>query len=50
MGSRIKEKKNMNKKDVLDKIKRDTGCDDERAEEIFHAALQNGTQHRMLYC
>ena len=42
MGSRIKEKKNMNKKDVLDKIKKDTGCDDDRAEEIFQRALQHG--------
>ena len=42
VGSRIKEKKNMNKKDVLDKIKKDTGCDDDRAEEIFQRALQHG--------
>ena len=42
MGSRIKEKKNMNKKDVLDKIKKDTGCDDDRAEEIFQRALEHG--------
>ena len=42
MGSKIKEKKNMNKKDVLDKIKKDTGCDDDRAEEIFQRALQHG--------
>ncbi len=42
MGSRIKEKKNMNKKDVLDKIKKDTGCDDRKAEEIFRIALRNG--------
>ena len=42
MGSRIKEKKNMNKKDVLDKIKKDTGCDDNRAEEIFQRALEHG--------
>ena len=32
----------MNKKDVLDKIKKDTGCDDDRAEEIFQRALQHG--------
>lgn len=32
----------MNKKDVLDKIKKDTGCDDDRAEEIFSRALENG--------
>ena len=42
MGSRIKEKKNMNKKDVLDKIKKDTGCDDDRAEEIFRHGLEHG--------
>ena len=32
----------MNKKDVLDKIKKDTGCDDDRAEEIFRLALRDG--------
>ena len=32
----------MNKKDVLDKIKKDTGCDDDRAEEIFRHALEHG--------
>ena len=32
----------MNKKDVLDKIKKDTGCDDRKAEEIFRIALRNG--------
>ena len=32
----------MNKKDVLDKIKKDTGCDDDRAEEIFQRALEHG--------
>jgi hypothetical protein len=32
----------MNKKDVLDKIKKDTGCDDNRAEEIFQRALEHG--------
>ena len=32
----------MNKKDVLDKIKKDTGCDDDRAEEIFRRALDDG--------
>ena len=32
----------MNKKDVLDKIKKDTGCDDDRAEEIFQRALLHG--------
>ena len=47
MGSRIeKTEKVMNKQEILDKIKRDTGCDDKRAEEIFHAALQNGMVKR----
>ena len=32
----------MNKKDVLDKIKKDTGCDDDRAEEFFRHALELG--------
>ena len=32
----------MNKKDVLDKIKKDTGCDDDRAEEIFRHDLEHG--------
>ena len=32
----------MNKKDVLDKIKKDTGCDDDRAEQIFRRALNDG--------
>ena len=32
----------MNKKDVLDKIKKDTGCDDNRAEQIFRRALNDG--------
>ena len=35
----------MNKKDVLDKIKKDTGCDDDRAEEIFQRAL-HGIKHQ----
>jgi hypothetical protein len=47
LGSGIKKtEKVMNKQEILDKIKRDTGCDDERAEEIFHAALQNGMVKR----
>tara|TARA_B100000427_G_C15298187_1_gene502849 strand:+ start:90 stop:284 length:195 start_codon:yes stop_codon:yes gene_type:complete len=32
----------MNKKDVLDKIKKDTGCDDKTAEHIFDRALEDG--------
>ena len=32
----------MNKKDVLDKIKKDTGCDDDRAEQTFRRALNDG--------
>ena len=32
----------MNKKEVLDKIKKDTGCDDDRAEQIFRRALNDG--------
>ena len=48
MGSRIKEKKNMNKKDVLDKIKKDVGCDDDRAEEIFQRALEHGVVKALL--
>ena len=32
----------MNKKDVLDKIKKDTGCDDDRAEQICRRALNDG--------
>ena len=43
MGSRIKKtQKVMNKQEILDKIKRDTGCDDDRAEQIFQRALDDG--------
>ena len=38
----------MNKRDVLDKIKKDTGCDDDRAEEIFQRALEHGVVNAQL--
>lgn len=32
----------MNKKEVLDKIKEETGCDEESAERIFRKAIKDG--------
>ena len=47
MGSRIKKtQKVMNKQEILNKIKRDTGCDDDRAEELFQIALRDGMVKR----
>jgi hypothetical protein len=39
--------KKMNKRQVLDKIKEETGCDEESAERIFRQAIKNGTVKAM---
>ncbi len=31
----------MNKKEIIDRIKKDTGCDDHQAERIFHKAVED---------
>ena len=31
----------MNKKQIIDRIKKDTGCNDHQAERIFHKALKD---------
>ena len=38
----------MNKKDIIKKIKEDTGCDEHEAESIFERALDDGIVKRHL--
>ena len=38
----------MNKEDIIEKIKKDTGCDDHEAESIFERALDDGIVKRHL--
>ncbi len=40
----------MNKKQIIDRIKKDTGCDDHQAERIFHRALRDRVLTVRLNC